>query len=84
MAATADAQPIQPTKQEILARVQIQRHEIRAEERAGKISPQKANRLLVADRHIARKARMHGGHLTRVEARKLNHHENRIHRYIRS
>ncbi len=84
MAVTADAQPVQPAKQEVLARVQNQRHEIRAAERRGEIGPKKAHRLLAADRRIVREARMHGGHLTRVEARKLNHQENRIHRHIHS
>ena len=85
MAATADAQPIrQPAKQEVLARVHHQRHEIRVAERTGKISPMKAHRLLAADRRIARDARMHGGHLTRVQTRRLNHQENRIHRHLQS
>ena len=84
MAATADAQPIQPAKQEVLARAQNQRHEIGAQERAGKISLQKAHHLLVAERRIARKAHMHGARLTRVDARKLNHQENRIQHHIRS
>lgn len=83
VAATADAQPLQPAKREILARAHNQKQEIRAEERAGKISPMKAHRLLAADRHVARHARM-AGHLTRVHAKRLNHQENRIHRHIKS
>ncbi len=81
--ATADAQPMQPAKQEVLARVHAQKQQIRAEERAGKISPMKAHRLLAADRKVAREVRAKG-HLTRVEARRLNHQENRIHRHIKS
>ena len=85
MSATANAQPVrQPAKQEVLARVHHQRHEIRVAERNGQISPRKADRLLAADHRIARHARAHGGRLTRVEARKLNHQENRIHRHIHS
>jgi hypothetical protein len=85
MSATANAQPVrQPAKQEILARVHHQRHEIRVAERTGKISPQKAHRLLAADRHIARAVRMHGGHLTRVQTQRLNRQETRIHRHIHS
>ena len=85
-AASADAQPVapmQPAKQEVLARVHTQKAEIRAEERAGKISPMKAHRLLAADRRIARHVRAKA-HLTRVETRRLNHQENRIHRHIKS
>jgi predicted Ser/Thr protein kinase len=83
MAATADAQPLQPAKREVLARVHAQKQEIRAEQRAGKISPMKAHRLLAADRHIAREVR-NSGHLTRVQVQRLNHQENRIHRHIQS
>ncbi|HXA37988.1 MAG TPA: hypothetical protein VNW53_03235 [Phenylobacterium sp.] len=83
LAATADAQPLQPAKREVLARVHNQKQEIRAEQRAGKIGPMKAHRLLAADRRIAREARA-PGHLTRVEAKRLNHQENRIHRHLKS
>lgn len=84
MTATANAQPIrQPAKHEILARVHHQRQEIRTAERRGQISPMKAHRLLAADRRVAREARMQG-HLTRVEAKRLNHQENRIHRHLKS
>jgi len=85
-AATADAQGAQlahPANREVLARVQTQKAQIRADERAGKISPMKAHRLLAADRRIARHVRARE-HLTRVEARRLNHQENRIHRHIKS
>jgi hypothetical protein len=82
-AATADAQPIQPAKQEVLARVHTQRHEIRAAARNGQMSPRKAHRLLAADHRIARDVRT-TGHLTRVQAQRLNHQENRIHRHIKS
>lgn len=89
MSATASAQPQQQpaqqaAKQEVLARVHHQRQEIRLEQKRGEISPMKAHRLLAADRRIARRARMHGGHLTRVEQRRLNRQENRIHRHIHS
>lgn len=83
-AAAADAQPLQPAhpaKQEVLARVHAQKHQIRAEERAGKIGPQKAHRLLAADTRIARHVRARS-HLTRVETRRLNHQENRLHHRI--
>lgn len=83
MAATADAQPLQPAKREVLARVHNQKREIRAEERTGKISPMKAHRLLAADRRIARHVKA-TGHLTRVQVKRLNHQENRIHRHIKS
>ena len=82
-AATAQAQPAQPAKQEVLARVQTQKAEIRAEERAGKISPRKAHRLLAADRRIARHVRARG-HLTPAAVHRLNHQENRIHRHLKS
>ncbi|WP_309607046.1 hypothetical protein [Phenylobacterium sp.] len=85
MSATANAQPVRdPAKQEVLARVHHQSHDVRVAERTGKISPRKAHRLLAADHRIARHVRMHRGHLTRVEARRLNHQENRIHRHIHS
>ena len=83
MSATANAQPLQPAKHEVLARVHHQRQQIRTAERRGEISPMKAHRLLLADRHVAREARLHG-HLTRVEQRRLNRQENRIHRHIHS
>jgi hypothetical protein len=84
MTATANAQPVrQPAKQEVLARVHHQRQAIRTAERRGQITPMKAHRLLAADRHIAREARMHG-RLTRVDQRRLNRHENRIQRHIQS
>ena len=77
-ATAAIAQPLAPpARQEIAAH----RAQIRAEERAGKISPAKAHRMLVVDRHIARHARLHGGHLTRVEARRLHRQEVRIQRH---
>ncbi len=83
-AATADAQPLrQPAKQEVLARVHAQKTQIKAAERAGKISPQKAHRLLAADRRIARDVRAKG-HLTPAAVHRLNHQENRIHRHIKS
>ena len=80
-AATADAQPLHPAKQEVLARVHAQKMQIKAEERAGRISPMKAHRLLAADNRIARHVRAKA-HLTRVETRRLNHQENRIHRHM--
>jgi hypothetical protein len=84
MTATANAQPIRhPAKQEVLARVHHQRQVIRTAERRGQITPMKAHRLLAADRHIAREARMHG-RLTRVDQRRLNREENRIQRHIQS
>lgn len=84
MTATASADPLQqPRKQEVLARVHHQRQEIRMERKRGEMSPMKAHRLLAADNRIARHARMHR-HLTRVEARRLNHQENRVHRHIES
>jgi hypothetical protein len=82
-AASADAQPLQPAKREVTARVQNQRHQIRAAVRRGEMSPMKARRLLAADRHIARVARA-SGHLTRAQVQRLNHQENRIHRHIHS
>jgi hypothetical protein len=82
-AATADAQPLHPAKHEVLARVHAQKAQIRADERAGKISPMKAHRLLAADNRIARNVRARG-HLTPAAAHRLNHQENRIHRHIKS
>jgi hypothetical protein len=84
MTATANAQPVrQPAKQEVLARVHHQRQEIRTAERRGQISPMKADRLLAADRRVAREARMQA-RLTRVEHHQLNRVENRIHRHTQS
>jgi hypothetical protein len=82
-AATADAQPFHPAKQEVIARVHTQKAQIKAEERAGRISPMKAHRLLAADRRVARHVRARG-HLTPAAVRHLNHQENRIHRHINS
>lgn len=87
-ATAADAQPLrpaaaQPAKQQVLARVHAQKVQIRAAERAGKISPMKAHRLLAANHRIARQVRA-APVLTRVEARRLNHQETRIHRHLNS
>jgi len=82
MSATANAQSLHPAKQQVLARVHHQRQEIRRAERRGEISPMKAHRLLAADRQVAREVRRRPGPLTRVEVRRLNRQENRIHRHI--
>jgi hypothetical protein len=82
MSATANAQPVrEPTRYEAVAHVNRQRHEIRQEARRGEISPMQAHRMLAADHRIARHARMHGGHLTRVEHRHLHRHDVRLHRH---
>jgi hypothetical protein len=79
MAATAaSAQPLAPpARQEIAAH----RAQIRAEERQGEISRAKAHRMLVVDRHIARRARLNGGHLTRVQAHRLHRQEVALRRH---
>jgi hypothetical protein len=82
-ATAADAQPLHPAKHEVLARVHAQKAQIKAEARAGRISPMKAHRLLAADNRIARDVRAKG-HLTPAATRRLNHQENRIHRHINS
>jgi hypothetical protein len=46
--------------------------------RRGEISRVQAHRMRVVDRHIARRARLHGGHLTRVQAHRLHRQEVRL------
>jgi hypothetical protein len=82
MSATANAQPArEPVPYEAVNHIDRQRQEIRQEQRRGEIGPTKAHRMLAADRHFARHARMHGGHLTRVEHRRLHRQEVRLHRH---
>ena len=71
-ATAASAQPLAPSAR---AEIATHRAQIRAEERRGEISRAKAHRMLVVDRHIARRARLHGGHLTRVQAHRLHRQE---------
>jgi hypothetical protein len=80
-ATAASAQPLAPPARQEIA---THREQIRSEARRGEISRVQAHRMLVVDRHIARRARLHGGHLTRVQAHRLNHQENRIHRHLKS
>ena len=74
-----------PRQAEVLARDAHQRHEIRAEARAGEISPAKAHRLLRHERRIAREehrmARRNGGYITKAEQHRLNRQENRVARH---
>ncbi len=75
-----------PRQHQVLARTVKQEHRIAAERRAGEISVRKAHRLRAADVRIARQdrrdARVHGGHITKVQQRHLNREENRNSRHI--
>ena len=71
-ATAASAQPLAPPARQEIA---THRAQIRAEERRGEISPVQAHRMRVVDRHIARRARVNGGHLTRVQAHRLHRQE---------
>ncbi|MGZ6014337.1 MAG: hypothetical protein ACXWKM_01200 [Phenylobacterium sp.] len=77
-ATAANAQPLAPPARGEIA---TQREQIRAEERRGEINHAQAHRMRVVDRHIARRARMHGGHLTRVQAHRLHRQEVRLRRH---
>ncbi len=82
MSATANAQPRrEPARYEAVTHIDRQRQEIRQEKRRGEIGPMQAHRMLATDRHMVRHARMHGGHLTRVEHRRLHRQEVRLHRH---
>ena len=74
-AGAAAAQPLAPPAR---AEIATHRAQIRAEERRGEITHAQAHRMRVVDRHIARNARMHGGHLTRVQAHRLHRQEVRL------
>jgi hypothetical protein len=68
-----------PRQDQVLDRDAHLRHEIRAERRAGEISPVKAHRLLVKDRQIAREdhaiAHANGGYITPREQHIMNRQE---------
>jgi hypothetical protein len=76
-ATAAAAQPLAPPARHAIA---AHRTQIRTEARRGEISHVKAHRMMVVDRHIARRARLHGGHLTRVQAHRLHRQEVRLQR----
>lgn len=71
-----------PRQDQVLDRDAHLRHEVRAERRAGEISPAKAHRLLRREHQIAREdhrmAHRNGGYITRAEQHRLNHQENRL------
>jgi hypothetical protein len=75
-----------PRQDQVLDRDAHQRHEIRAEARAGEISPAKAHRLLRHERQIAREdhrmAHRNGGYITKAEQHRLNRQENRVARHM--
>lgn len=77
-AGAAAAQPLAPHAR---AEIAAHRAQINTEERRGEISHAQAHRMRVVDRHIARHARMHGGHLTRVQAHRLHRQEMRLRRH---
>ena len=77
-AGAAAAQPLAPPAR---AEIATHRAQIRTEERRGEISHAQAHRMRVVDRHIARRARMHGGHLTRIQAHRLHRQEVRLRRH---
>jgi hypothetical protein len=74
-ATVASAQPLAPPARQEIAQ---HRDQIRGEERRGEISRAHAQRMRVVDRHIARRARLHGGHLTRIQAHRLHRQEARL------
>jgi hypothetical protein len=74
-ATAATAQPLAPPAR---AEIATHRAQIGAEERRGELSARQAHRMRVVDRHIARRARLHGGHLTRIQAHRLHRQEMRI------
>jgi hypothetical protein len=77
-----------PRQDQVLDRVQNQRHEVRRDVRDGELSRTQAHRLLARDNHIAREdhiiAHANGGYITKHEQRVLNGQENRVHRHIPS
>jgi hypothetical protein len=77
-ATAAAAQPLAPPARHAIA---AHRTQIRTEARRGEISHAQAHRMRVVDRHVARRARLHGGHLTRVQAHRLHRQEVRLQRH---
>ena len=77
-----------PRQDQVLDRDAHLRREIRAERRAGEISPARAHRLLVKDRHIAREdhaiARTNGGYISPREQHIMNRQETRLARHVPS
>lgn len=71
-----------PRQDQVLDRDAHQRHVIRAEARAGEISPAKAHRMLHHERQIAREdhrmAARNGGYITKAEQHRINRQENRV------
>lgn len=78
MGAAATAATAQPLAPPARAEIATHRAQIRSEERRGEISHAQAHRMRVVDRHIARRARLNGGHLTRIQAHRLHRQEMRI------
>ncbi len=71
-----------PRRAEVNERLADQNKRIDREEARGQVSPVKAERLHRADRRIRmaerRDARLHGGHITRMEQARLNHRETKV------
>lgn len=75
-----------PRQEQVLNRDAHQRARIHEERREGDLSRAQANRLLAADRRIARQdhrlAHANGGFITKGEQRSINHEENRVGRHV--
>jgi hypothetical protein len=75
-----------PRRAEVNHRLNIQSSRIDKQRHEGKLTAAQAHRLHVADHRIReqeiRFARLHGGHITRAEQRRLNHEENGVSRRI--
>ena len=90
IATTADAetyfQATHPARAEVNHRLAVQNHRIRVLRREGVISPRKAaflhHKLHMIRREERIDARFDRSHLTRVEARTLNHQENQVNRQL--
>jgi len=87
----ASAQPLahpaaHPRQAQVLHRAADQRAAIRHEAATGRVAPAKARRLMVGDHRMVREehrmARANGGHLTKVQAHRLNRQETRLDRRI--
>ena len=71
-----------PRQEEVLGRVQHQRHLIRQEVRRGELSRYESRRMLHRVNRIGREdhrdARLNGGYITRGEQHRLNRQENHV------
>lgn len=69
-----------PRREQVIERLGHLNHKIGMERREGEMGAKKAHMLRASERRIfhreQRDARLHGGHITKLEQHRLNHREN--------